>query len=374
MPALPELRLYSVPFRGIKMTDNNNKISEQVRVSLVDIAHTHGASDMVLRSSSRDRPGSGLSSRSSALADKGITTGDPSQSTLRSDKEGSECVDTDSTMNCSPARQSKRKACDRNKSSSASPKETNVDKPKMKKKSRIKRINRRDDDESGEDSEVEVVSVSDPLPEHPVRYSKRIIGESPPTEEGLDAIDRCPAPETLENYDETTLGNIAKDVLDVVDDKRIKSKNIYGPFSGKMRDGVTNAKNIIENLVHRLQDRGDPTYLKRAIIELKEQVRTLKKNESDKECENKFLREKITVLTSELASVKKVLNKIKDTYHLSESDSSVMDVQPGPSRVPPVFPAPLPQRIPRNRSGQDEVFVPSMMESSNRRLEPVTKK
>lgn len=244
----------------------------------------------------------------------------------------------------------KRKA---DKSPSISPRDAKSDSSGTKAKTTKKRlvlrsrnVSRRSDEET-DDSEVEIVPPSpDSLMEQPTRSSRRSMGISPPRENPRNALERCPSPSRFDNYNPVALGKIVEDLMSFVDDKRYRSKNIQGGISGEMKSGIDKAKSVVRVLVERLEDKGDWTFLKQDNIRLRYQLSDIKKLDVEKTEEIKFLKESMATMTREMESIKKALYKRKDTYLISESDSSAMEVQPELQTMLTPFPAPLPQRVP----------------------------
>lgn len=152
----------------------------------------------------------------------------------------------------------------------------------------------------------------------------------------------------MNKFDAAAIGIYIDDILDEVDAKRVRSKNVQGPVSKQMKNGIFLVRGLVNNLIARFDDTGDPTFLRKSKLELEDQVTDLKRKDKEKSAELDFIKSKMYLLKKELDIVKRSLEKSKDTYPIGDSDSSIADPSSGPSmKLTTVFPAPLPQRVPR---------------------------
>lgn len=110
---------------------------------------------------------------------------------------------------------------------------------------------------------------------------------------------RLPSPE-LRELDSGVLRNLGVDWLEKIDAARLRSGNLKEDLSGQIKRFVDKTKGLVETLVSKLEDRGDPTYLRVQVTELTAQLRMLKSAEEGRIREIETLRREVEILRNSM--------------------------------------------------------------------------
>jgi len=146
----------------------------------------------------------------------------------------------------------------------------------------------------------------------------------------LDFTD-CPtriAKEDLCNRNVDDLAGVVDGWLGDMELARSKSKNLNGRISGCLKDRISCIRSVIKNLVDRVKDTGDVTYLRRRNDELASQLRESKREEDRLQS---FLKEadlKIEKLNGEIYDLRRRIgsrsltaDSLEKSSHLAKSGS-----------------------------------------------------
>lgn len=250
-----------------------------------------------------------------------------------------------------PVKMPKRKAevSPTDVSGSKSEKAAVVRRPKKKKSNTVqlrnRKVNRRSDDESNLESDVEEVSLISSEVESSItaenRKSKRVVGNLPSPEVITDVLDKCPDLEGYNLMEVSSLGDLGLELIKEAENTRVASKNIKGGHSERFKLCFRNIQAILDSLVDRFGDRGDATRLRAENIELEFKLREKTKTEES-------LKKEIEIMKMEIRSIQESTKNIRDTYLKSMEDPSARAGQSCASESVP-WTAPLPQRVPTSK-------------------------
>jgi len=119
------------------------------------------------------------------------------------------------------------------------------------------------------------------------------------------------APDELRRMDVTTVGALGIDYLKDVERMRSKSRNIQGGISGKMRNNLQKATDVINTLIYKVASTGDPAKLKIDNRALMEEIEKLKLQEILRKKEMDEMRIMMNALKKELEECKDKVDEME---------------------------------------------------------------
>lgn len=115
-----------------------------------------------------------------------------------------------------------------------------------------------------------------------------------------EAEESRPASPELAKLDLGSLRKLGMDWLNGIDSARQRSGNLKGELSGIIKKLVDKTKGLMEELSSRLDDRGDPSYLRSQITELTAQLRCLKSSEETRTQEMDALKREVQIIRNSM--------------------------------------------------------------------------
>lgn len=119
-------------------------------------------------------------------------------------------------------------------------------------------------------------------------------------EKQQEKLNSQPESPVLAELDLVTLGSLGESWLSGIDGARLRSGNLKGELSDQIRRFVIKTRGLVNELVARLDDRGDASYLRGQVTELTANLKALKCSEEARTRELDALRREVDILRSRM--------------------------------------------------------------------------
>jgi len=161
------------------------------------------------------------------------------------------------------------------------------------------------DSGSEEDTDSEFVlssgSTAGNKEERSTRATRRALVIEAEERKICEEDERRPVSPALADMDSDALRKLGLEWLDSIDAARKSSKNLKGGVHKTILSGVAKAKELIDVLVFRLEDRGDATRMRSQVVELTAQLRALKVEKDSMAQEMVILKREMDILRSKVS-------------------------------------------------------------------------